>query len=324
MTTDAPLRAAEPTAFASLYRRPGTEDARGFVAAVTDLIQAHENAHGIRQRRRRPKDQQTFEAVTAALLCYIAHRSLSVPLGWLAVTRDKSVLGGRKDRYTSPLLTEAVPGIVDCLAALGFLEVRPGWRPVAGMGQGRMTTVRATDRLAALMDAHGVTLGDLEEDPGQETICLTQRAARGQGQFIDYADDETTRRHRADLHRINEAIRVADVTVDHSKLTDPIDPGDKLMRRRFSDGAFDKGGRLYGGFWQGMRKSERAAALRIAGEAVAVLDFGQMGLRAWPTPRKAPRCPQGLPQTPTASQDSGDTGTGSSSWSAPYCTQTGR
>jgi hypothetical protein len=263
----------EPTAFASLYRRPGTEDARGFVAAVTALIQAHENAQGLRQRRRRPKDQQTFEAVTAALLCDIAHRTLSAPHGWLAVTRDKAVLGSRKDRYTSPLMTEALPGIVDCLAALGFLEVRPGWRPVAGMGPGRMTTIRATDRLAALMDDHAVTLADLEEDPDQEVIILSD------GRALDYVEDETTRQHRADLRRINDAIRGADITIDHSVLSRPVDPGARLLRRHFSDGEFDKGGRLFGGFWQPMKKTERGQALRIAGEAVAVLDFGQMGLR---------------------------------------------
>lgn len=269
----------EPVAFASLYRRPGTEEARGFVTAVADLIQAHEKAQGLRQRRRRPKDQQTFEAVTAALLCDIAHRSLSVPHGWLAITRDKAVLGARKDRYTSPLLTEAVPGIIDCLAALGLLEVRPGWRPVAGMGPGRMTTIRATDRLAALMDDHAITLADLEEDPDQEVIILSERGQRGQGHVIDYADEARTCQHRADLRRINAAIRGANITIDHSALSEAVDPGDRLLRRRFSDGSFVKGGRLYGGCWQNMRKIERGKALRIAGEAVAVLDFGQMGLR---------------------------------------------
>jgi hypothetical protein len=55
------------------------------------------------------------------------------------------------------------------------------------------------------------------------------------------------------------------------------------MRRRFiilpeQEISFDQGGRLFGGFWQQLKR-ERRRHIRIEGEPVAVLDYGSMFTR---------------------------------------------
>ncbi len=52
----------------------------------------------------------------------------------------------------------------------------------------------------------------------------------------------------------------------------------RSLHRTFNNRTFEEGGRLHGGFWLGIKKTERRY-LRIDGEPVAELDFGQMRLR---------------------------------------------
>ena len=48
------------------------------------------------------------------------------------------------------------------------------------------------------------------------------------------------------------------------------------LTRRFTQGSLKCGGRLYGGFWQPLKKTARADAITINGESVVELDYGQM------------------------------------------------
>ena len=47
----------------------------------------------------------------------------------------------------------------------------------------------------------------------------------------------------------------------------------------YSQGKFDCGGRLFGGFWQPLSKKERLEGLTINGDTVVCLDYSQMGLK---------------------------------------------
>jgi hypothetical protein len=55
-----------------------------------------------------------------------------------------------------------------------------------------------------------------------------------------------------------------------------IDVYDRRLSRRFTQGSLTCGGRLYGGFWQPLKKTVRADAITIDGEEVVELDYGQM------------------------------------------------
>ncbi|TKA93843.1 hypothetical protein FAZ78_25675, partial [Cereibacter changlensis] len=50
----------------------------------------------------------------------------------------------------------------------------------------------------------------------------------------------------------------------------------RQLRRIFTRERFDSGGRLFGGFWQPMGKSERLKHIKINGEEVVELDYGQI------------------------------------------------
>ena len=50
------------------------------------------------------------------------------------------------------------------------------------------------------------------------------------------------------------------------------------MRRIFNNERWDHGGRLYGGFWQGLQRELRPG-IRIEGQPVALLDYSSMYLQ---------------------------------------------
>ena len=52
----------------------------------------------------------------------------------------------------------------------------------------------------------------------------------------------------------------------------------RVMRRIFN-GSYEEGGRLFGGFWQTMPRPDRFKRIRICGEPVALVDYGQLFLR---------------------------------------------
>jgi hypothetical protein len=51
------------------------------------------------------------------------------------------------------------------------------------------------------------------------------------------------------------------------------------MLRRTFNGSWEQGGRLFGGFWQTMPRADRFKHIRIDGQPVALVDYGQLFLR---------------------------------------------
>ncbi len=50
----------------------------------------------------------------------------------------------------------------------------------------------------------------------------------------------------------------------------------RQLRRQFTLGRFDSGGRLFGGFWENLPKPVRLKGIRIDGEQVIGLDYSQL------------------------------------------------
>ena len=122
---------------------------------------------------------------------------------------------------------------------------------------------------------------------GRETIWLTKAGDRdyvagtASRELIDYADTPETKRLRAEMATINEALRGAEMQM----LPDGGKPALTLLRelRRYfntpsGEERFDSGGRLFGGWWQDL-DSNRRSAIRLAGEPIVDLDFASMFLR---------------------------------------------
>jgi hypothetical protein len=71
----------------------------------------------------------------------------------------------------------------------------------------------------------------------------------------------------------------ADIACYFPKGEEEVTSDDRFLRRIFNNGSLEAGGRIYGGFWQGITKEERLSEIRIQGEPVVALDFGQMAPR---------------------------------------------
>src|SRR6266498_364595 len=79
------------------------------------------------------------------------------------------------------------------------------------------------------------------------------------------------------MRAINAWLAAADLWFDHSACPElKVDVSERRLRRVFTREQFDSGGRLFGGFWQPLRKPQRRSGVRINGEQISVLDYSQM------------------------------------------------
>ena len=182
--------------------------------------------------------------------------------GWWHATR----------RYRDPDFTyyNVVPAIDDLLDA-GVLvdhDLQPAGRPT-----GIQSSYRPAPWLAE------VTLPELRHEVG-EVIRLKD----AEGRLIDYRDNDRTRRDRAMLAKINRSLSEAEIDLDvPAAVRDgnaicldaySVFPGMTSLYRVYN-GAWDRGGRFYGGWWQSCRKAHRQH-LTIDGHPTVELDYQQI------------------------------------------------
>lgn len=249
-------------------------------AVVDDVVTQALNAERIlapfrRKRVRRAADLEAFKATIGSLVAHVAHERLRGADG-VRLSLDSNVLR-RSSRYRSPLHGSKLPQILDLLSCpeLAFLNVTKGHQ---GFGQsaGRQTTVSAGSRLVTRLEANGVTLDDIQRRPGEEIVMLKGTKAKdgSRSSLVEYDDSELTEQYRQQTRELNVWLADADVTYLGSDKRG--DDGDRVMRRYFTRNDWFSGGRLFGGFWQRLRKADRLANVEIDGQAVVSLDFRAM------------------------------------------------
>lgn len=211
------------------------------------------------------------------------HHLIEYPMG-IFVTRSNRVLG-MKSRYRPQAYSKMFPHILDLMVKpeLGYIEQDIA-APVEGAA--RSTVINPGSRLLDRMKEHEIDIDDLDEYPHGETIILKRAKDTDDywddGGLEEYDDTETTNRCRAELAEINDWLMAADLRFDPVGIPWPhsaFDIRSRRLRRIFTHGRFDSGGRLFGGFWQQLRKHERRRGLSISGEKAVELDFGQVGPR---------------------------------------------
>lgn len=267
----------------SPHRAPRSERLRMVIAKVIARLTRYEMNKGWRKRVRRPRDQSVFESTVTAVLCDLTHHALMADEGRaVAFSRSNQQLG-KADRYKPVAMNKTLPYVVDLLARSQFryLKTVKGYKcPFGGSMSSHMTPGRELLRLIA---RYGFDLEDLGESCDQETIVLkrTKTGPWDEGESIGYEDTEQTQIYREQMAVINQWIAQSDVEVDPVvKAVHPEhDPTKRVLRRCFTQGRFDRGGRLFGGFWQQLRKSERKCWITIDSEETAALDFSQMAPR---------------------------------------------
>ncbi len=209
----------------------------------------------------------------------IHHHLIGSPGSGVPVPRAHKELAkkGATDRYQPFSFPRSFPKMLDALRGLGFAEVTLG-KYSGHPGQSKRTTVRAAPKLIALIEEHKVALEDLSGRYDEEVIILsrTKRDYWDEGGRIDYDDDATTNRFRQELRAINEWLDRADITFEAAAHDKPVNVRARQLRRQFTLGRFDRGGRLFGGFWENLPKPVRLKGIRIDGETVVGLDYSAL------------------------------------------------
>ena len=229
------------------------------------------------------------------------------------VTRSKRILDN-PSRYRPAVLTGTFPDVLDRMAApeMAFLEQRIGSKlayvrsasETAVKTGSRMTTVKAGWRLVTRIEEHGLTFEDFDVSDAEEVILLKDEKAHylaDKADLKEYEDTQVTERYRSEVLTINARLKDADISfereaaregvvdTDTLRIIEHADPTARQLRRYFSRGSFESGGRLFGGFWQGLPKDVRLRGIRIDGAPVVSLDYGHMNpLLAYSVVRKEP------------------------------------
>jgi hypothetical protein len=245
---------------------------------ILNQVQNYEKYFKLRQRARKSDDQDAFEATVEAVICDLIHHHLTGEKGAVLITRSNKVLG-RKSRYRPPAYGKTLPDVLDRLTApeMGFVVQNLGH--LNPFGGNRRTTIKAGEYLVRRIERYDLSFEDLGQSEHQEVIILKRPKADfwDDGDYQDYEDDEQTIRFRDEIRRINRWLAEADISFDDAVTPDRvIDANDRRVRRIFTRGQFNSGGRLFGGFWQNLKKPQRLSGIEIGGQRVIELDFGQM------------------------------------------------
>ena len=176
------------------------------------------------------------------------------------------------------------------LKSLGYIrEIRRGYFDRSGAGSSNVTNYVATDKLLAL-------LKDTDEDPfksfklnlNQESIILRDKV-NGARNEINYDDTDVTITMRMNVRIINECLtrhwpdlQITDTDyvalqerLQISKDKSPVNFANRILRRVFTMGSFEKGGRFYGGWWQNI-PSELRRYITIDSKRTCELDYSQL------------------------------------------------
>lgn len=257
---------------------------RAFLAVFRDRLAELERALGKRQRARRREAVERWEVTTEALCAGLVREHLGDYPGGLAIALanpQKPQSERLPSRYDLPLPPPEMLRSAVALCEAGGLVLRTKGHP------GVRSTLRTTAAFGGLIAAHGVTPGDLRQEPGEEALWLRAAPKPGEnaGAKLEYCDTPATVALRGEMQELNARLAAADLTI--SAGGPKVDTSRRSLRRSFNHPDnpaagyedFQLGGRLWGGFWQGMSRYDRLCYLRIEGHPIAVVDWSSCWLR---------------------------------------------
>ena len=267
------------------YRYAREPAAKQLIGNALESLAQLEAQSGIKRNKRRLRDQQTYELTVDAILSDLAYDYLIERGCGVFITRSKQLLS-RASIYRPRVWNKMLPEIVDALAdqRIGLVVQELGWQ---SKDRGSKASVLRAGR--ALIDdikTLDVDFTDFGERPADETIILKRptdpKDYWDEGGRIEYDDTDITRAFRDELRAVNAWLSAADIAFSSSVQTRAgtlVDDRDRQLLRIFNLGRFDRGGRLFGGFWQPLSKQERFEGIKIDGERIVELDYGQAGTR---------------------------------------------
>lgn len=249
--------------------------------AIAMEVWTHETHTQLRKRKRKSADHGTYMAQLQMLVANLAYSVLHLEGQPLGITRSKKVLCQRS-RYRAPVMSKTLPKMLDLLEALGLLKQSLGDSYVVDSRLRKQTTIWPTAKFTTLIFDHRVEVSDLGQRFSGETIILKSNKDRyKKSTRMEYVDTATTNAMRSTMSSINEHLATAKIDFIADCDSEYVDRTKRSLVRIFNDGQFNLGGRMYWAFWMELTKSQRANGLRINGNRVVSLDFGQMAPRVF-------------------------------------------
>lgn len=214
-----------------------------------------------------------MEAALWAILANLAHFILFPPEGGAIVLP----MGHRGEPWAErpplPGMGKTLPGLISTLEAVGMLERR------SPSITGHATTIKPTGAFADEVRSRGVSGADFGRRRGLlDCVRLTRKDSEGKKTNVRLPAGEAVAAVRSEVECFNKWLEACDIRYVGN---DPVDTRERRLTRHFSlprhvdTLSLDYGGRLFGGFWQQIPK-ERRTHIRINGEPIAEVDFGQM------------------------------------------------
>ncbi|NBB49775.1 hypothetical protein GVN24_15970 [Rhizobium sp. CRIBSB] len=248
----------------------------------------------VRKRARKADDHRNFDRLVRCVVANLVRATIEPPManGWLAVEYHNG--RAKPSVYECKAFGKPWNALAILLEALGFINRRDGLIPTDGH-RGQAPSIRPTAKFAGLVE--NIPLDEIAFARATDEPLLvvsenvwTSGAFKGsrvkKREWHEYEQTSQTRQLNEQVARINAHIQTAEIGIegDHGKVE--LTGGSSIsLRRNFFLSAtlndqdqslwFKSGGRLFGGFWQNMRKGDRAQ-LRVDGQRLAEIDFSSM------------------------------------------------
>lgn len=267
--------------FDPLLRAKTTELACA-VQRLRDTLLLHENHTGARKRARKEADNEKFGLAVEALACNLILNSAIESGPKLAVPRSHGFLWPG-DGGGSPVYGQHFLSAIEGLSSLGFIEEEQ--RGFKFSRRRRMPSlIRPSIALAQHLPLAPPDWRSVKQIDDCSLIILKEsKGDDGRAATIAFEQTAKTRQLAGQMRRINEFLRSADIEVTGQntglslgKDGQVIAPYRRSLRRIFNNANWQHGGRLAGGFWMGMERTERFERIRIGGERIADVDYRQL------------------------------------------------
>ncbi|MCJ2025037.1 hypothetical protein [Methylobacterium sp. J-067] len=255
----------------------GSPEAQRLVDAALNIVGQYEE--GSRKRKRKPEDDRRHRIMVEAVAMNLAHTVLMPSdTGHLAVMTGH--MQRPRSRYDHPAFGDTFGNLLTSFASIGWLTFSPS------PGMGEASAIAPTSMLKAKVSGIGINLSGIARGIGEPVILSQKDDASAQGptrELVDYPETTMTHAFRSDMESLNSFLVGADLDFMDDNLG-MVDLHQRQQRRYFTlkpgatDATFDRGGRMFGGWWSNLPKTRRGN-IRIEGEPVCILDYSSMFVR---------------------------------------------
>ncbi|MXN66710.1 hypothetical protein GR183_17485 [Stappia sp. GBMRC 2046] len=282
-------------------RRAERDTLKSALKRLAVHLEREEMNLGLRNRARKEKDQRKFRLAVEVIGCnllmakWLANDAKDNPGPPVELYRSLSIIR-KADPSRPEVYGQAFLDALDLMShpKIGLASQTQGHRIEGRAGQPSTISPRPAlwDHLP-LDDFHP---RDLRREIEEGLIILNapkSRSKRGVSrdapERLPLPDIRRIKPMRNAIKRLNDNLRRADIALVEAEGGGPrfgmdrdgrpLDPTQRLLKRHFNNGSLEQGGRLFGGFWQHLGRADRLQRLRIDGERVADVDYGQLYLR---------------------------------------------